>query len=390
MRILTITRLYPNRVEPLAAAFNRQEVEALSELADVEVLAVIPWFPGARALSRWSRVGRLASVPKEENIGGLRIRHPRVFYVPKLHAAGPALFAASLLPIVLPYRGQVDAVFAPWAFPDGCAAASLARMLGVPCVVKVLGSDINASGARVASRWILRRTLPQCERVVAVSRPLADKVIGLGVPSDQVRVVLDGVDGGLFKPRDRNDARRRLGLHGDHPTIVFVGHLVEAKGVFDLLDAFGRATKTLPDARLVFVGDGPARPRLEARAGAYGSAVTVAGGRPHDEIPWWMAASNVVALASWSEGTPNVLLEALRCGRRVVATDVGGIPDLVHNATRGIVVPARDIDMLAEGLVTGLSNDYDPETVASDMGIRGWDECAREMLQIIEEVVRAS
>ena len=156
------------------------------------------------------------------------------------------------------------------------------------------------------------------------------------------------------------------------------------------MDAFGRCAHGLPDARLVFIGDGPVRVRLEKQAQRYGHRVTIAGARPHDEVPWWMAASDVVALASWNEGTPNVLLEALRCGRRVVATDVGGIPDLIHNATRGIVVPARNIDALAKGLANGLSADYDPETVASDMGIRGWDECAREMLEIIGEAVRAS
>ena len=390
MRILTITRLYPNRIEPLAAPFNRQEVEALSELADVEVMAVVPWFPGARALSRWSRAGRLTAVPAEERIGGLRVSHPRFVYLPKLPISGPALFAASLLPAVLPYRGHVDVVFSPWAFPDGCAVVALARVLGVPCVVKALGSDINVSGARVDTRWILRRTLPRCDRVVAVSRPLADKIIDLGVPADRVRVVIDGVDSVLFKPRDRVEARRRLGLQEDQRIILFVGHLIAAKGVFDLLDAFAKCAHELSKTRLVFVGDGPARSHLEEESQGLGGRVMLAGARPHDEIPWWIAAADIVALASWSEGTPNVLLEALHCGRRVVATDVGGIPDLVGNETRGVIVPVRNIEALAHGLARALSADYDPESVASDMGVRGWDACAREMFEIIGDAVRAS
>ncbi len=389
MRILAMTRVYPNRVEPHGAPFNRQQIEALSELADVDVLAVIPWFPGASLFSRWSRAGRLASLPSEDLVGRLRVRHPRFLYLPKSVATAPALFAASVMPAVAAYKGRVDAIYTPWAFPDGCAAVALARLLGVPCIVTVMGSDLNVIGARRAPGWWIRRALPRADRVLTRSRPLADKVVALGVPASSVRVLLNGVDRERFHPRDRGEARRRLGLPDDQRIVLQVGRLEDAKGVFDLLEAFERCADLLPSARLVFIGDGPDRARLASRADALGDRVHVAGPQPFDDVPWWMAAADIVALASWNEGTPNVLLEALSCGRRVIGTDVGGIPDLVENATRGRVVPVRDAASLADALVEELPTDYDPAGVADDIGARTWADCAGDLLAIIEEAVEA-
>ena len=98
MRVVAITRLFPNPLEPLWCLFNKQQLAALGRLDEVEVLGVIPWFPGARATRRWSAAGRLADVPATETVDGLRVAHPRYLFVPKLPAASAALYAASLLP----------------------------------------------------------------------------------------------------------------------------------------------------------------------------------------------------------------------------------------------------------------------------------------------------
>src|SRR3954469_16673024 len=106
MKALVITKIFPNSVERFSSPFNRQQFSALSRLCELEVLATIPWFPGAGALGRWSAAGRLASVPSEEWIEGMHVRHPRYAFVPKIgHAIAGPLYAASLAATVLPYRG---------------------------------------------------------------------------------------------------------------------------------------------------------------------------------------------------------------------------------------------------------------------------------------------
>src|SRR6185503_7223211 len=133
MRVLVVTKIFPNSAEPLSSPFNRQQFGALSELCDVEILATIPWFPGASAFRHWSAAGRLVGVPEVEELNGIRVRHPRFLYLPKFarSLSGP-LYAASLLKQAFEFRGQVDVILGSWAYPDGYAAIMLSELIGAP------------------------------------------------------------------------------------------------------------------------------------------------------------------------------------------------------------------------------------------------------------------
>jgi teichuronic acid biosynthesis glycosyltransferase TuaC len=387
MRVLTITHLFPNAERPLLGPYNLQQVAALGDLCDVDVVAPIPWFPGARFLARWSASGRTGSVPGEDERHGLRIRHPRTVYVPRVPALSMPLFAASLAPRLLRYRGKVDVVYSAWAYPDGCASVALARMLGVPAVVKVHGSDINVMGQAAQSRPYLRRLLPRAARVVVVSRALGERVIELGVDPGRVAVVYNGVDAALFQVRDRAAARAALGLPRDRRIILYVGNVLETKGVLDLSAAFELVSTARPDAMLVIVGSGAAQSACEEAAERIGAGMQVVGARPLEEVSQWLAACDVLTLPSWNEGTPNVILEAYACGRRAVATSVGGVPDLITSELLGELVPVRRPELLAQALIRAVDRDYDPAEVAARGARGGWAENAAHLYQVLHEAV---
>lgn len=371
MRVLAITKIFPNAAEPLSAPFNRQQFSALRELVDLEVLATIPWFPGAGLLSKWSSAGKLASVPRRDTIAGIDVVHARTLFVPRLAMAtwGP-LYAASIAPALLPYRNKVDVVLGSWAYPDGFAAVIAAKLLGVPSVVKLHGSDINVIAKMPGPRRLSQWALPQAAKIVAVSRALGDEVAQLGVPRDRIEIVMNGVDADLFKPRDRAAARRELGLP-DGPLALYVGNLKPEKGVHDLLAAW----KKVPTGTLAVVGGGPIK--------VEGDRVLAVGPLPHEQVNTWMAACDVLVLASHAEGTPNVVLEALASGRRVVATAVGGVPDLITSPTLGELVPPRDPDALAAALARALATPYDPQAVAT-LGARGgWAASAAKLRDVL-------
>lgn len=383
LRVLAITKIFPNAVEPLAAPFNRQQFGALARHCELTVLATVPWFPGAGLLGRWSSAGRLARVPRRERIDGLEVRHPRTLFLPRLaHATWGPLYAASIAPVVARYRGQVDVVLGSWAYPDGFAAVLAARVLGVPCVVKLHGSDINLVARLPGPRRMLAWALPRAARVVAVSRALADEVVALGVPRERVAIVMNGVDGDLFHPRDRAAARATLGLPAG-PIALYVGNLKPEKGVLDLAHAWAEVRRARPDATLVLVGGGPLRDELERLVAAHGASVRIEGPQPLTAIPTWMAAADVLVLPSHVEGTPNVVLEALASGRRVVATAVGGVPDVVTSDALGTLVPPHAPVALAAGIVGALATPYEPATVAA-LGARGgWAASAAALLDVL-------
>jgi teichuronic acid biosynthesis glycosyltransferase TuaC len=384
LRVLVITKIFPNAAEPTSAPFNRQQIAALSRSCRVEVLATIPWYPGARLLAGRSSAGRLTDVPAREMIEGIAVRHPRTLFVPRVaHGLWAPLYVASLAPIALAYRGKVDVVLGTWAYPDGVAAVALAGLMGVPAVVKLHGSDMNTIAKLPGPRRLLRLALPRAARVVAVSRALADEARALGVADDRVSIVMNGVDGDLFRPRDRAAARRELGLPDDARIVLYVGNLKETKGVLDLAAAFERIAAAHPALHLVVVGGGEARAALEAVVGRWPGRVTLAGARPLAEIPTWMAACDVLTLPSWAEGTPNVVLEALASGRRVVASSVGGIPDLITDAALGELVPARDVAALASALARASVVDYDAAAVAKLAARGGWAESAAQLAAVL-------
>lgn len=387
LRVLAITKIFPNQAEPLSAPFNRQQFAALARRCELEVAATIPWFPGAGLLARWSSAGKLARVPRREQIAGIEVTHPRTLFVPRLaHAAWGPLYAASIAPALRRYRGKVDVVLGSWAYPDGFAAVIAGRLLGVPTVVKLHGSDINVMaklpGPRRQTAWALSRAA----RVVAVSRALADEVVALGVPREQVTVVMNGVDAALFHVRDRAAARSELGLP-DGPLALYVGNLKPEKGLLDLARAWESVVRDVPEARLAIVGGGPLREALEA---ALPPRATLFGAQPLTQVPIWMAACDVLVLPSHVEGTPNAVLEALACGRRVVATSVGGVPDLITSDSVGAMVPPRRPDALAAALTQALRTGYAAEQVAEQGARGGWEASAAALHAVLAAAADAS
>jgi teichuronic acid biosynthesis glycosyltransferase TuaC len=389
LRVLVVTKIFPNAAEPLSSPFNRQQFAALGRRCDVEVLATIPWFPGAAAFARWSAAGRLTGVPAREIIDGLQVRHPRFLFLPRFgHGFAGALYTASLAPTVLRHYRGVDVVLGSWAYPDGVAAVALGALLGAPSVVKLHGSDVNVVAAMRGPRRILRFALPRATRVVAVSRALAEEAHRIGVARERIHVVENGVDKALFHPRDRAPARAALGLRSDGKLIVSVGRLERSKGAVDLLAAFARVAPRRPDLALALVGDGAAREECRELAAAIGGQVSVVGARPLAEVPQWMAASDLVTLPSWNEGSPNAVLEALACGRPVVASRVGGVPEIITTPSLGELVPARDPAALAAAIERVADGTWDAPAIAASA--RGsWDDSAARLHDVLVGAVGA-
>jgi teichuronic acid biosynthesis glycosyltransferase TuaC len=231
--------------------------------------------------------------------------------------------------------------------------------------------------------------LPQATRIVAVSRALADEVIEMGVARERVAIVMNGVDGDLFKPRDRAAARAELGLPAG-PLALYVGNLKPEKGVLDLGKAWPAVVRHIPDATLLVVGDGPLRGELEAMTKPLGERVRLIPRQPLEKVPSYMAAADILVLPSHSEGTPNVVLEALASGRRVVATAVGGVPDLITSPTLGSLVPARDPDALADALMIALRQPYDATEIARIGARGGWAASAAALAAVLKEAAKVT
>jgi glycosyltransferase involved in cell wall biosynthesis len=377
MKVVAITQIWPNSLEPLSSPFNLQQFKELARHVELTVLAAVPYFPAAALIGQPPRPALLAKLPPREVLHGIDTVYLRHAYVPLI---GVPIAVPLYLASLVPYRAIVagaDVVLATWAYPDGCAAILAAKMAARPCVVKVHGSDLNLVAEIPSARAVLRRVLPRASATVSVSRPLSEKLAALGVAREKIHLVANGVDTRLFAPRDKKEARRELGLPQDAKIAVFVGRIEPQKGVKELLVAWPRVREAHPGAILALVGDGVMRGEAE------GPGIRAPGARPLAEVARWLAACDVFTLPSWAEGTPNVVLEALASGRPAVGSRVGGIPDVLADRNSGLLVPARDPDALAEALVTAFAREWDPESVRA-CGPGSWAESAARLLEVLE------
>ncbi len=382
MRVLAITQIWPNSLEPLRATFNVQQFAEVARHVDLTVLAAVPYFPAAELIGSPPRPALLARLPAREVLQGIETVYLRQLYVPKVGVPlAVPLYLASLSPHRALLR-RADVVFGTWAYPDGCAAILAARALGKPCVVKVHGSDLNLVAKIPSARAVLRRVLPRAHAMVSVSRPLSSELQELGVSRERIHLVENGIDARLFAPRDKAEGRRELGLQVERKIVLFVGRLEPQKGLHDLLEAWSRVRAVRKDAMLALVGDGALRAEVEDRIAADPDALVAPGARPLAEVARWMAACDVFTLPSWSEGTPNVILEALASGRPAVGTRVGGIPDVLGNSLAGILVQPRNPEALARGLLDALSRSWDAESVRLS-GPCSWADSARHLVSVL-------
>lgn len=354
MKILALTNLYPNPLQPHRAAFNRHRFRFLSELHEVRLVAPVSW------RDEWNLRAQRPGIPRDRRTtcDGIPVEHPRYWYTPGvLRSQHGRFFQAS---VRAAFDRAVDAmspdvVLATWAYPDGWAAVRLARRRGLPVVVLVHGSDVRRMDEFPARARGTREALCTADGVIAVSAELASRVVALGAEPERVATVLDGVDRTLFHPGDRDEARRLVGFDNGRRHLLFIGNLLPVKGVDVLLDACRALASRRDDWCLHLVGDGAGRAGLEQQARALGltDRVLFHGSRAHAELPAWLRASDLFVLPSRSEGIPNVLLEASACGTPWVASQVGGIPEI---ATLGasILVPPEQPQALADALVRGL------------------------------------
>jgi glycosyltransferase involved in cell wall biosynthesis len=280
-----------------------------------------------------------------------------------------------------------DVVFNFWLYPEGFAAVEAGRKLGIPTVVGSIGSDLNRIPDPI-SRWLTRVAMDRAEFVVTKSEHLRQQAIRMGINPSKIQTVLNGCDSRTFHLASRRAARTQIGVDEKVDLVLFVGRLDPAKGIMELLDAFVSLAKRLPNLQLAYVGDGPGGQRLRHKAKDSGleRRVFLADACSSKEVAQWLAASNVLALPSYAEGCPNVILEALSCGRPVIGTKVGGIPELI-NEECGILVAPRDMRGLANAIENALKRNWDEQSISRQFR-RDWDQVAGEIIDVCGQVVQ--
>jgi teichuronic acid biosynthesis glycosyltransferase TuaC len=361
LRVLTLSTLFTDATRPNFGVFVERQTRELASREGVELTVIAPIGIPPWPLSLHPRYRTLAALPAHEQWRGLDVHRPRFPIVPAIGGRWhPALMTRAIRPLVRRLHAEkpCDVIDASFFFPDGPVARRLSADLGIPYSVKARGADIHHWGRDPATAAMVRDAADHAAGLLAVSAAMKADMAALGIDPDKIRVHYTGVDLDRFALTDRAQAKAAKGLIG--PVIATLGALIPRKGQALVIEAL----TGLPDATLLLLGDGPDRTALEAQARSLGLAerVRFLGSVPHADLPGWLAASDVMALPSASEGLANAWVEALACGVPLVISEAGGARELVDRPEAGRIVP-REAEAIRGAIADLLATPPDPAAV---------------------------
>jgi glycosyltransferase involved in cell wall biosynthesis len=380
-KIAVVTAHFPSSAQPTHGRPAFQTLRLLSTKCDVRVFyphAAYPSFLKPRS-RKYSTLDASYS-PPDIKVG--YYDYPAVPFVTRPFNGHIA--ARVLLPHIRSFAP--DLIFSYFLYPDGYAALKIGKALSVPVVAMGVGSDVHSiAGPLEAQRT--RTVLREADFLLAISEDLRKRIVAMGAPPNKTRTLVSGCNISVFHPMDRLEARRKLRVDPAAETVVYVGRMDLKKGLRELVEAATKLRPNRPNLRVYLIGEGPDQSIIEGairanNAAGYFHVLPECG---FDGVAVWMAAADVVTLPSYMEGCPNVVLEALACGRPVVATNVGGIPEIMNDRC-GRLVPPRDPVALAHALALVLDGSWDAETISAQNG-RSWNTVAFELLEIFESLI---
>jgi len=366
MRVCMVTTSFPRWEGDFSGNFIQSLSRTLAGLG-VEISVVAP---GHREAARFEEHGSMTirrfhyAVPARLQVLAYEGGIPHKLRTSRLARLEVLSFTASMYRTTCLAASACDLVHAHW-IPTGAVAGLAARRLGIPMVLTAHGSDGKYLRPGRLVRRLSRISVGSASHVIAVSEVLRKELLAFGVDPPGVTTIHNGVDPALF-PAVYDET-------GGHK-ILWVGRMTEEKGVEFLIRAMKKITTVYGDALLRLVGDGPEKEKLEELTAELGLAKSISfvGRKDQREMTRFYSACDLVVLPSLSEGLPMVLLEAMASGKPVVASRVGGIPELIIHGRNGYLVTPGSPDEIADGVIELLGR---PEQKA------GMGSLSRELIE---------
>lgn len=389
MKLLLITNIFPNPQDPLRGVFVYNISQKLKEMCELSVISPLPWVP--KVLRVLNRYKRFMSVPGLFEIGGLKVISPKYFAFPKLGTIHPIFMFISLLPNIYRFKKNksVSVINAQCIFPDGIAVCWVARLLKLPLVLSALGTDVNLYSKYIFRRPQIVNALKWATKITVVSEAQKKLIHALGINENKIVVIKNGVDAGRFNIKDKEGCRDILKIEKNLKIVLFVGRIEEIKGITYLIDAFGKLVKAGRDYRLLVIGGGNQITQYKKKVSKMklDGHISFIGEKSQDELPLWYGACDMFCLPSIMEGCPNVILEALASGRPVVASKVGGIPEIV-NKKNGILFNVGNTEQLADALKITMETEKNEHEIRDSVKNYTWENTAKKYLSVCYDALQ--
>ena len=368
--ILFFTNLHPLPWQPARATYNFEEIRHLKVHADVKVLMPVPWFTYFKQVV----------IKGHRSPDGFCL-FP-FFYIPKmLTALHPLFLLLSLILCIKPllWLATSKNVIASWAYAEAVVAALGKTVFKYKLIIECLGSDVNALMQKPLHKKQMCWAFKKSTAVTTKSEALA-KAVKLHVPEITPHVIYNGVDFDVFT------LRQTAPFSGQTQSFLFVGSLIPTKGVYELIDGFEHAIAKNPMMTLRIAGEGGSKGTLQKMISAKSleHAVTLLGAIPHQSLVGELHNADALILPSYREGVPNVIMEALATGTPVIATDVGGIAEVLTSDVSGVLIEAESADAVADAISTIGYKAWNSTVIKASVSNFTWQNSATYITSLLE------
>ncbi len=365
MRVLVIAGGFPTEEKPDELVFVYNQVCQLAKYEDITMIVPVPVFLFSKR-GIYVREKRKLETPENLNFKVYFTCFYILFGRLGIHFYAYSQFLSILITVLL-HRIKTDIIHGHFLYPEGFATVLLGKLLNKPVINTAHRVDllVYAEGkGRVGTRT--RFAIRQSDKIICVADMLREKAVYFGAEPEKIEVIPNGVDTEIFSILPAEIARKITGLDLDTKVVLFIGQLIKRKGIHILLEAIPDVVHSIKTSVLfVILGEGILKEQLRQRAKELRieNYVQILGAKENKELPPCINSADLICLPSFSEGLPCVLIEALACGKPVVATRVGGVPEIIQNENLGILIPPGDVKELASAIITALKRDWDRKKI---------------------------
>jgi glycosyltransferase involved in cell wall biosynthesis len=390
LRVVFVTTGYPTEDHPNNSIFIHRSIKALSYYVVPQVIHLRTWLPGRPFIEK----------RKWEDIPVTSVYCPQFPYLLNLHNNTKLLSKLGRI-LVCDYLDSPDLIHSTNLYPAGFVADQWASSIGKPHTSHVIGSDINIclshNLARIGKDWLYNLRGVACNSVVLMNR-----LIELVPDIKNVRVIYRGVDsltfapiGHINGPQSSLPPIRFLYLGGFRTWNLRHKEYYDLKGGHILLNAWRRVEAGIYPSSLLIGGPGMDIARLQKWRATLcrPEAVFFSKAVSPEDIPSLMRACDVLVIPSLNEGLPNVANEAQACGRPVLGTDAGGIPESVLHGVTGLIVPRGDVNALASGLEWCFYHQEEMRVMGANarrhvIHNTSWGKFTEEMMSLFDSAIK--
>jgi len=388
-KILIVTPHYYSFTKGLIDAISSffQEIYVMLYYDNIAELArYFPDFKFFNKIKKYSKSHIVESGKIPDNVNIILMKG-KFGFIPRSSLGFARILIESLDREIVRRDIQFDLIHSHFIWPYGYAGMKLSARHSVPHIITAHGNDIYGL-PYINNIWKQRiiNILNSANYITTVSNSNFRIMKELGIIK-QCAVIPNGFNDDLFSPRDATECRKLLGLDSNKSIIMSIGNLEPIKGHSDLILAIKKLISSTKGILCLIIGTGTLEKRLKhlVRINNLEDYIRFVGWIPHNQIPLWLNSCDIFVLPSLAEGCPTVLLEAMGCGKPIVATAVGGIPDII-NPTVGYLCKPSSPDNLANALQKCLESSWNPNRIRQESMNFTWRNIAKKYLEIYSRI----